>query len=111
MNHVKIESSSLTSKLNAIDNEFKDFLSGLAFKREFGHDKLKTFSPIDAVEDFEMRGLSRVKEPSRNEMLSNEKGFNKLLANMLAQCQPGSLSDEDLIQITGINGREVLAGL
>lgn len=111
MNPVKIESLSLTSKLQAVDEEFKDFLSGLAFKREFGHDKLGTYSPLDAVEDFELRGLGRVAEPTRNEMLSNEKGFHKLLANMLAQCQPGSLSDDDLLQITGINGREIAAAL
>jgi len=49
----KIEVSKLSHKLSAIDDEFKGYLATLSYKREFGHDKLKTFSPLDAVATFE----------------------------------------------------------
>ncbi len=102
---------SLEDKLEQVDNEFKDFLASLSYKREFGPDKLRTFSPLDAVADFEQYGIQSVREVTREEMLEQDAGINKLLANMLDQCQPGALSEEDVKQITGINGREVHAGL
>lgn len=107
----KIAPQGLSSKLAEVDDEFKDFLGALNFEREVGHDKLKTFSPLDAVADFEQRGIHAVREVSRDEMLANDQSMNKLLANMLKECRPGALSDEDLNLITGINGREVQAGL
>lgn len=106
-----VDTDNLSNKLANIDAEFKDFLSTLVFKREQAPEQLKTFSPLDAVEDFEHRGLNAVAEVTRDEMLNNDNAFNKLLANMLGQCNPGALSDDDLQQITGINGREVHAGL
>ncbi|OVE81337.1 hypothetical protein BVY03_03900 [bacterium K02(2017)] len=106
-----IEAKPFENKLKAVDEEFKDFLNGLSFKKDIEHDKLKTFSPLDAVANFEQRGLQAVKEPSSEEMLANDIGFTKLLANMLAECKPGALSDDDLNQFSGINGREVHAGL
>ncbi|MBF0103848.1 MAG: hypothetical protein HQM16_00860 [Deltaproteobacteria bacterium] len=106
-----IEGMHLDTRLQAVDAEFKDFLADILYKREFGPDKLKTFSPLDAVADFAQKGILSVKEVSRDEMLGNNNAFNKLLANMLAECKPGALSDDDLNQITGINGREIHAGL
>ena len=107
----KIENEdSLSKKLSEVDKEFKNFMSGLVFRRE-GPEQLKTFSPLDAVADFEQRGLNAIAEVSRDEMMKNDNAFNKLLANIFAECQPGTLSDEDLIQITGINGREVQTGV
>ncbi|MBU0505730.1 MAG: hypothetical protein ABII18_13910 [bacterium] len=102
---------SFQTKLEKVDDEFKDFLTGLSYKRDFAPEQLKTFSPIDTVEEFEQNGIQALKEVTRDEMLQENQGFNKLLANMLAQCQPGALSDEDLNHITGINGREVHADL
>lgn len=103
----QILTRSLNDKLNDVEDEFRLFMKDLSFKRDSFHDKLKTFSPLDAVEDFEHRGLQALAEVTRDEMLANDNGFNKLLANMLAECKPGALSDDDLVQITGINGREI----
>jgi hypothetical protein len=44
-------------------------------------------------------------------MMSDSNGFNKLLANMFAHCEPGTLSDEDINQISGINGRDIVTDL
>ena len=107
---VKI-TTGLNDKLSDIDNEFKDFLAGLTYQRQDLPDKLKTFSPLDAVADFEQTGLQAVPEITREEMLSQETSFNKLLANMLSQCKPDALSEDDYNQISGINGREVQVGL
>jgi predicted flavoprotein YhiN len=98
---------SLKDRLNDVDKEFKEFLSELTYKKEVGGEKLKTFSPLDAVSSFEKRGLQSIEEVSRDEMFNNNRAMNKILANMLNQCQPGSLSEEDYTQISGINGREV----
>lgn len=102
-----IKTSSLSDQLSQVDDEFRSFMQDLSFKKEGLHDKLRTFSPLDAVESFEHKGIHAVAEVSRDEMLANENGFTRLLANMLAQCKPGALSDDDLNQITGINGREM----
>ena len=103
--------SNLSTKLSQVDEEFKDFLSDLTHDNEHGSDKLTTFSPLDAVADFDKRGLQAIAEVSKDEMLADDNGMRKLLTNMLAQCRPGSLSDEDIAQLSGINGREVNAGL
>lgn len=113
MNHKKLEmiaAKNLSSRLADVDEEFRDYLTGLSFRKEMAHEKLSTFSPLEAVEDFEMRGLFAIAEPTRDEMLANEQGFSKLLANMLNQCRPGALSQDDVEQLSGINGRE-LSGL
>jgi len=103
-----IETENLDEKLKEIDNEFKSYLSTLTIKKEFNNDdKLGTFSPLDAVADFEQDGIQAVREVSRDEMLANDGGVKKLLANMLSACKPGSLSDEDVTQISGINGRDL----
>lgn len=101
------EEANLAGKMAELDEEFKGFLSDLKFRRDFADNDLKTFSPLDVVVDFEQRGLQKVREVSRSEMLNNEDGMRKLLANMLQQCRPGVLSDEDVEQLSGINGREV----
>ena len=100
--------ANLKNKMAELDEEFKDFLSGLRFRRDFVDNELKTFSPLDMVAGFEQRGLQRVHEVTKPEMQSNEDGMRKLLANMLHQCRPGSLSDEDVEQLSGINGREAV---
>ena len=110
MSLTKVESKGLNSKLDAVDTEFKGFLDQLVFKKGQSHHKMKTFSPLDAV-DFEHKGLHAVPEVGRDEMTSNDDAMKKLLANMLGQCKPGALSDEDLTQISGINGRDVQGGL
>lgn len=98
--------ASLKDKMAELDHEFKGFLGGLKFRKGLEDNSLKTFSPLDVVSDFEQRGLQRVKEVSKSEMLRNEDGMRKLLANMLQHCRPGVLSDEDVEQLSGINGRE-----
>lgn len=94
----------LKEKMAEVDQEFSEFLADLTFTKS--HD-LQTFSPLDAVQDFELRGLQRVEEVSRDEMMADDAGMRKLLANMLAQCKPGLLSQEDLEQLSGINGRDL----
>jgi len=108
MNRTFLAISGLNDSLAAVDNEFKDFLGGLAFKKAHG---VSTYSPLDAVEGFEQRGLQQVREVSSKEMMKDGDALQKLLANMLAHCKPGQLSDEDLEQLSGINGREVAAAL
>ena len=103
--------SELSGRLLEIDNEFKDFLAGLSHDKHFGPDKLKTFSPLDAVSDFQCDGLYSVGEVGKEEMMNNDNGMRKLLANMIAQCNPEALSEADLIQLSGINGRDIDRGL
>lgn len=99
--------SELNGKLMEIDNEFKDFLASLTHDKQFGPDKLKTFSPLDAVLDFQCEGLQAIAEVSKDEMMNDDNGMRKLLANMIGQCNPEALSEADLIQLSGINGRDV----
>lgn len=99
--------SELNNRLSEVDAEFGDILSLLGVERDLNDGMLTTFSPLDALCDFEKQGLQAVPEVSKDEMFENNDAMKKLLANMLAQCSPGSLSDEDLVQISGINGREV----
>ena len=103
----KPQINTLSEKLNQVDAEFKNMMSEFKVDRVYGHENMSTFSPLDAVCDFEHRGLQSVAEPTRDEMMADGEGFMKLMANMMAACKPGALSDEDLQQITGINGREV----
>lgn len=103
----EIVSQTLDQRLADIDQEFKDFMGELVFKKEIGPENLKTFSPLDAVAGFSQKGLSALAEVNREEMIQNDDGFKKLLANMLGHCRPGALSDDDLEQISGINGREL----
>lgn len=96
------------NKLKAIDVEFKEFLNSLTFKKSVGPEQhLKTFSPLDAVADFEFTGLQSIAEVSHRDMLDNGDGLRRLLANMMSQCRPGSLNDEDMEHLSGINGREM----
>lgn len=108
-NNQLVNLKTLGEKLTDIDLEFKDVLASLIYQEGIGHEKLKTFSPLDEVAHFELRGIQAVPEVKRDEMLANDEGFSKLLANMLNQCRPGALSDEDYTQISGINGREIHA--
>lgn len=95
-------------KLKTIDVEFKEFLGSLTFKKSVGPEQnLTTFSPLDAVADFELKGLQGVAEVSHSDMLDNNDAMRRLLANMMAQCRPGSLNDEDIEHLSGINGREM----
>lgn len=102
--------ANLKDKMAELDKEFKDYLSDLKFVKRFDDNELKTFSPLDVICDFEQRGLDRVHEVSKAEMKNNEDGLKKLLANMLQHCRPGVLSDEDVDQLSGINGREMRSG-
>lgn len=109
---MSIEPMTLGMRLQAVDEEFKGYLHTLTFKKSLVlGDKLHTYSPLDAVMDFELRGISRVAEVDREGMMGNEMGMKKLLANMLAACQPGALSEEDVAQLSGINGRELTSRL
>jgi hypothetical protein len=85
-------------------------LSGLKFIKTFDDNELRTLSPLDVVRYFEQRGLDKVHEVSKSEMQNNDDGLKKLLANMLQHCRPGVLSDEDVDQLSGINGREMRSG-
>lgn len=96
----------LKEQMDNLNVEFDEFLKELTFTKE--HD-LRTFSPLDAVQSFELQGLQRISEPTRDEVLANDHGMRKLLANMLAHCQPGLLSEEDMEQLSGINGRQAQA--
>lgn len=104
------EKPSLQEKLAEVDEEFKTFLNGLKFIKEFSETELHTFSPLDVVGSFQQRGLQRVREVGREEMVNNNDGMRKLLANMLHQCRPGMLSEDDVEQLSGINGREMRGG-
>ena len=105
----------LTQKMSKLENEFRHFMAGLKYVHDFSDaesdDRLSTFSPLDVISTFEHRGLQRVAEVSPEEMMNNENGLKKLLANMLHQCRPDALSSEDVDQLAGINGREVRASL
>ena len=102
----------LKSRFEALDVEFQDVMADLAFVKNLESDtQMSTFSPLEVVEDFEQRGLQRVKEVSHDEMLNDDGGMRKLLANMLSQCRPGALSQDDVEQLSGINGREMRGGL
>lgn len=99
--------ANLKDKMAELDAEFKDYLSGLKFVKRFDDNDLKTFSPLDVVCHFEQRGLGKVHEVSKAEMKNNDDGLKKLLANMLQHCRPGVLTDDDVDQLSGINGREM----
>jgi hypothetical protein len=101
----------LKEKLAVLDGEFKDFLQGLKYSKTFPGAELQTFSPVDALCDFEQHGLQKLREVSSEEIMQNEDGLKKLLANMLQHCRPGVLSNEDVDQLSGINGREINVGL
>jgi hypothetical protein len=57
---------------------------------------------------FSLRGRQGVREVSPAEMLGHTAGLHKLLANMLAVCKPGALSEEELACLSHLNGRGVL---
>lgn len=107
-NPVAITASELSRKILALNDEFRDYLANIFYTKVVGGDKM-TYSPLAAVLTFEQHGLQAVKEVSREEMFSDNDGMKKLLANMLSLCQPGSLSDEDMEHLSGINGREIHA--
>lgn len=100
--------SELCARMMEIDVEFRDFLASMVYKKSVGN--ISTYSPLDAVEEFKQDGLQAIREPNREEMLGDGDGMKKLLANMLALCQPGSLSEADMEQLSGINGREIATG-
>lgn len=97
----------LNGKLMEIDHEFRDFLASLSHDKHFALNKLKTFSPLDAVLDFHCEGLQSVAEVGKEQMMNDDNGMRRLLANMIGQCNPEALSESDLIQLSGINGRDV----
>lgn len=108
-NTVSITSSELSRRILALNDEFRDYLANIFYAKVVGSDKM-TYSPLDAVNTFEQHGLQALKEVSREEMFNDNDGMKKLLANMLSLCQPGSLSQEDVEHLSGINGREIHAG-
>lgn len=102
----KTKEFNLTEKMAELDHEFKDFMQGLKFVKVYDDDRLQTYSPLEAVSDFEQRGIQKIREVNSDEMMNNEDGMRKLLANMLNHCRPGLLDQEDMEQLSGINGRE-----
>jgi hypothetical protein len=74
---------------------------------EFRPTELGPFSPLDALLDFVCDEASIVDEPDCRMMMRDEGGFRKLLANMFALCEPDALSEEDIQQLSGINGRDI----
>ncbi|MCP5464673.1 MAG: hypothetical protein H7A33_06580 [Deltaproteobacteria bacterium] len=68
MKNLEINSSrnhkELSDRLADIDMEFKDFLAELAFEKPLREQQLTTFSPMDAVQDFEHHGFLAVPEVS-----------------------------------------------
>ncbi len=100
-----IPTFNLTEQMNAAENEFHTLLAQLTFKKEH---QLQTYSPLDAVQGFQIKAEPQAAEATRAEMLDNEMGMRKLLANMLAHCKPGLLSQDDVDQLSGINGREMV---
>lgn len=101
------EKGSLKEEFDRLNIEFKEFLKNLTSAGEAQDSHLSTYNPLDIVSGFEPRGLQRVDEIDTDEMLANEKGLKKLLANMLSHCKPGTLNEEDVEILSGINGREV----
>lgn len=89
--------------MSQASGNFKDLLQQLSFQKEH---LLETYSPISALSQFELNQNTAEAEITPIEMQNNETGMRKLLANMLAQCKPGILSDDDMDQLSGINGRE-----
>lgn len=110
---MKVKNKKITLKfdMDALDLEFKDFLKQLSYEKFFEDNKLHTYSPLDEVGRFEQRGVQRVHEISRAEMLENSNGMKKLLANMLSQCKPDALTPEDVEHLSGINGRDLIEDL
>lgn len=104
--NITSKKSQLSQDIDAINVEFEDFLKAMGALKE-DENNLQTYSPLEMVHDFEQRGLQKIKEVSHDEMLNDDDGLRKLLANMLAQCKPGALSDTDIERLGGINGREV----
>lgn len=111
-NATKIEKKgSLKEEFDRLHVEFKEFLKNLTSSGEIQDSHLSTYNPLDIVSGFEPRGLQRVDEIGTEEMLANEKGLKKLLANMLSHCKPDALNEEDVEILSGINGREVGSNL
>ena len=107
-NATKIEKKeSLKEEFDRLNVEFKEFLRNLTSSGDIQDSHLSTYSPLDIVSEFEPRGLQTVREVSADEMLANESGLKKLLANMLSHCKPEALSKEDVEMLSGINGREM----
>lgn len=100
-----IPSFNLTEQMQAAENEFHTLLANLTFKKDH---QLQTYSPLDAVQGFQINAAKQTPEATRAEMIGNEMGMRKLLANMLAHCKPGLLSQDDVDQLSGINGREMV---
>ena len=98
----------IKEKLDAVDLEFKSFLSLIGSDhRTIGREATSFFSPLKEVQSFAQRGLQLVGEVGPEEMFHNDEGICKLLGNMFAECAPGTLNDADLLQITSINGRDI----
>ena len=87
--------------------EFGDVFQELVFNKGYSEEKLSTFSPLDSLDAVTKSSTARSGEVGREDMMANEAGMRKLLANMLQQCKPGLLSESDMEQLSGINGREV----
>lgn len=102
---------SLKEQFEALDKQFNEFLQDLAQESIYEDNRLSTYRPVQITRCFEPKGLQRVREVSTQEMMDNSEGMRKLLANMLSQCRPGVLSDEDMEQMSGINGREMRSDL
>ena len=105
----KLENVTILNDLNSVELEFSQIVSAYAGFEEQNDMKMRTFSPLNMVHDFTQRGINKVEEVSFDEMMANQEGMQKLLANMLAQCSPDSLSAEDTEFLSGINGRKAQA--
>lgn len=106
-NKLNLKTGDLKSQFAELDRQFHEMLKDLNQDPTYEDNRLSTYNPLQIVCGFEQRGLQKMKEVSKEDMMSNSEGLRKLLANMLAQCRPGVLTNEDMEQLSGINGREM----
>ncbi len=105
-NAPQVASGKMDDQLQDLNEEFKRYLEQLNVNRQYG-DQLSTYSPLVGLLDFDFDSLQSVHEVGYEEMLNNDDGIKRLLANVFVHCKPGVLSDEDVSQLSGINGREI----
>jgi hypothetical protein len=108
---LSLKGHTLKEQFAALDRQFNELLRDLDQEPLYEDNRLSTYRPVQIARCFEQKGLQRVREVSTQEMMDNSEGLRKLLANMLSQCRPGVLSQDDMEQMSGINGREMRSSL